>query len=323
MAERAMTELDGNQSPLSGVRIVEVGPRDGLQHEPTVIPTEVKVAFVNDLSRSGVAEIEVGSFVSPHAVPQLADTDEVFARIERRSGVLYSALVPNERGWERARAAQVDKIALFTAASDTFTRRNINCTIGESMQRFRPIVSAAKRRGVMVRGYISTVTHCPFEGPVPPSQVLDVAKRLLDLGIDELSLGETMGMAAPTHIKRLLDELLRHIPTAMLSLHVHDTYGLGIANVLAAWAEYGLRTFDTSAGGLGGCPFAPGAAGNVATEDVAYALRTSGVAVTVDERVAVAAARKLEPVVGHSLVSRLSRVLREGLLSDVRCEVVP
>ncbi|MCA1958226.1 MAG: hydroxymethylglutaryl-CoA lyase [Nitrospira sp.] len=323
MAERAMTESDGRQSEKADVRIVEVGPRDGLQHEPTLLSIEDKVAFVNDLSRSGAAEIEVGSFVSPRAVPQMADTDQVFARIERRPGILYSALVPNERGWERAEASRVDKIALFTAASDTFAQRNINCTIGESMQRFRPIVSVAKRRGVMVRGYISTVTHCPFEGPVPPSKVLDVAKRLLDLGIDELSLGETMGMAAPTHIKRLLDELLQHIPARMLSLHVHDTYGLGIANVLTAWAEYGLRTFDTSAGGLGGCPFAPGAAGNVATEDIAYALRTSGAVVAVDERAVVAAALKLEPVMGHSLVSRLSRVLREGLLSDVRCEVVP
>ncbi|MCP9448610.1 MAG: hydroxymethylglutaryl-CoA lyase [Nitrospira sp.] len=323
MAERAMTESKGNRSPLTDIRIVEVGPRDGLQHEPAVLSIEDKVSFVNDLSRSGVAEIEVGSFVSPRAVPQMADTDQVFARIDRRLGVLYSALVPNERGWERAEASQVDKIALFTAASDTFTQRNINCTIGESVQRFRPIVSAAKRGDVMVRGYISTVTHCPFEGPVPPSKVLDVAKRLLDLGIDELSLGETMGMAAPNHIKRLLDELLRHIPAAMLSLHVHDTYGLGIANVLTAWAEYGLRTFDTSAGGLGGCPFAPGATGNVATEDVAHALRTSGAAVKVDERAVVAAALKLEPVIGHPLVSRVSRVLREGLPSDVRCEVVP
>ncbi|WP_231908728.1 hydroxymethylglutaryl-CoA lyase [Candidatus Nitrospira inopinata] len=322
-----MIEGDGQKSDKAKVSIevsiVEVGPRDGLQHEPTVIPTEVKVAFVNDLSRSGVAEMEVGSFVSPRAVPQLADTDEVFARIERRSGILYSALVPNERGWERARAAQVDKIALFTAASDTFNQRNVNCTVRESLERFKPVVSAAKREGVIVRGYISTVTHCPFEGPVPPSKVLDVARRLLDLGVDELSLGETMGMAVPQDIRRLLDLLLHDVPAKDLSLHVHDTYGLGVANVLTAWAEYGLRTFDTSAGGLGGCPFAPGAAGNVATEDVVYALRASGAAMTVDERAVALAALRLEPVVGHALSSRLSRVLREGLASDVRCEAVP
>jgi hydroxymethylglutaryl-CoA lyase len=318
-----MVEGDGQKSDKANVKIVEVGPRDGLQHEPTVLSIEDKMVFVNDVSRSGVAEIEVGSFVSPRAVPQLADTDEVFARIERRPGVLYSALVPNELGWERAKAAQVDKIALFTAASDTFNQRNINCTIHESLERFKPVVSAAKREGVIVRGYISTVTHCPFEGPVPPSKVLDVARRLLDLGVDELSLGETMGMAVPQDIRRLLDLLLHDVPASVLSLHVHDTYGLGVANVLTAWAEYGLRMFDTSAGGLGGCPFAPGATGNVATEDVVYALRASGAAMMVDERAVVLAALRLEPVVGHPLSSRLSRVLREGLASDVRCEAVP
>jgi hydroxymethylglutaryl-CoA lyase len=191
------------------------------------------------------------------------------------------------------------------------------------LERFKPVVSAAKREGVIVRGYISTVTHCPFEGPVPPSKVLDVARRLLDLGVDELSLGETMGMAVPKDIRRLLDHMIREIPVTALSLHVHDTYGLGVANVLTAWAEYGLRMFDTSAGGLGGCPFAPGATGNVATEDVVYALRASGAAMAVDERAVVLAALRLEPVMGHPLSSRLSRVLREGLASDVRCEAVP
>lgn len=318
-----MAERDGRETEKATVRIVEVGPRDGLQHEPTVIPTEVKVVFVNDLSRSGVAEIEVGSFVSPRAVPQLADTDEVFARIERRPGVLYSALVPNERGWERAEATRADKIALFTAASETFNQRNTNCTIRESLERFKSVVSAAKRDGVIVRSYISTVTHCPFEGPVPPSKVLEMARRLLDLGVDEISLGETMGMAVPKDIRRLLDYLMRDIPAAMLSLHVHDTYGLGVANVLTAWAEYGLHTFDTSVGGLGGCPFAPGAAGNVATEDVVYALRTSGAAVTVDERMIAAAALSIEVRLGHPLSSRLSRVLRQDERRDVRCEAVP
>ncbi|MCP9439268.1 MAG: hydroxymethylglutaryl-CoA lyase [Nitrospira sp.] len=305
------------------ITIVEVGPRDGLQHEPITVSTEAKVAFVNTLSRSGVAEIEVGSFVSPRAVPQLADTDEVFSRIDRLPGVRYSALVPNERGWARAREVGVEKIALFTAASETFAKRNINCTIGESLARFTPVVSAAKQDGVIVRGYVSTITHCPFEGPVPPSKVLDVAGRLLDLGVDEISLGETMGMAVPRDIRRLLDHVVRAIPVTVLSLHLHDTYGLGVANVLVAWEEYGLCSFDASAGGLGGCPFAPGAAGNVATEDVVYALRASGATVAVDDTMVVQAATQIEGVLDHPLTSRVSKVLRQKAKSAVHGQTGP
>lgn len=315
--ESMTIEHRGRKRDGAEVTIVEVGPRDGLQHEPIVLSTEAKVTFVNRLSRSGVVEIEVGSFVSPKMVPQLADTDDVFSRMERRPGVLYSALVPNERGWERAREVGVDKVALFTAASETFVKRNINCTIGESLERFKPVVSAAKRERVIVRGYVSTVTHCPFEGPVPPSKVLDVAGRLLDLGVDEISLGETMGMAVPRDIRRLLDHVAQTLPVAVLSLHLHDTYGLGVANVLVAWEEYGLCSFDTSAGGLGGCPFAPGAAGNVATEDVVYALRASGAKVAVDETMVVEAAKTIEVELGHPLRSRLSRVLRRGVSGAV------
>jgi len=292
------------------IRIIEVGPRDGLQNEPDIVSTEAKVSFVNALSRSGVAEIEAGSFVSPRAIPQLADSDEVFRRIERCPGVVYSALVPNERGLERARAARVDKIALFTAASETFNRRNIHCTLRESIERFKPVVSGAKRDGMAVRGYISTVTHCPFEGAVSPSHVVDVMRRLLDLGVEEISLGETLGKAVPRDIRKLLDDVAPHIARTALSLHMHDTYGMAVANVLIAWMEYGITAFDASAGGLGGCPYAPGASGNAATEDVVYALKASGAPVAVDEQLVVAAARQMETVLKRSLPSRLSRMYR-------------
>jgi hydroxymethylglutaryl-CoA lyase len=290
------------------IRIIEVGPRDGLQNEPGIVSTEAKVAFVNALSRTGVAEIEAGSFVSSRAIPQLADSDEVFNRIERCTGVTYSALVPNERGLARARAAAVDKIAVFTAASDTFTQRNINCTVRDSIERFKTLVSQAKRDGMAVRGYISTATHCPFEGPVPAPRVTRVMRDLLDLGVEEISLGDTIGKATPADIRRLLDEIKPHIGGAALSLHFHDTYGMAIANVLTAWSEFEITSFDTSAGGLGGCPYAPGAAGNAATEDIVYALKASRAAVAVDERAVVRAVRQLGQVLNHPLWSRLSQL---------------
>ena len=290
------------------IRITEVGPRDGLQNEPGTVSTEAKVAFVNALSQSGVTEIEAGSFVSSRAIPQLADSDEVFQKIERRPGVVYSALVPNERGFDRAKAAAVDKIAVFTAASDTFTQQNIHCTVRESIVRFRSVVSQAKQAGMAVRGYISTATHCPFEGPVRPSRVVEVMRDLLDLGVEEISLGDTIGRATPGDVRRLLDEILPHIGRARMSLHFHDTYGMAVANVLTAWAEYAITSFDTSAGGLGGCPYAPGASGNVATEDVVYALRASGASIEVDERLVVNAAQQVGVVLNRPLSSRLASV---------------
>ena len=293
------------------VRIIEVGPRDGLQNEPDIVSTEDKVSFVNALSGTGVTEIEIGSFVSPQAIPQLADSDKVFRKIERRPGVTYSALVPNVRGFERARAVAMEKIAVFTAASETFARHNIKCGICESIDRFAPVVDAAKREGMTVRGYISTVTHCPFEGPVDPSHVVEVIQRLLQIGVDEISLGDTVGKATPSDVRRLLDEILPHIERSRLSLHFHDTYGMAVANVLAAWMDYGIEAFDTSAGGLGGCPYAPGASGNVATEDVVYALKASGAAVLVDEQKVIAAARQIGKVLNHPLSSRLSHIQTE------------
>ena len=298
---------DPHRSP---VRIIEVSPRDGLQHESVFLPTARKIALINALSRTGVAEIEAGSFVSPTAIPQLADSDEVFRSIERVPGVTYSALVPNMRGLERARAAAVNKIALFTAASDSFTRHNIKATVHESLVQFGPIVKAAERDGMLVRAYISTVLFCPYEGRITPTLVLDVMKSLLDLGVHELSLGETVGKAAPSDLRMLLDTVMPHIDPARLSLHCHDTYAVGIANVLTAWEEYGLTAFDCSAGGLGGCPYAPGASGNVATEDVVYALKASGAVVPVDEQLVAACAQQLAEALRRPLSSRLSHVPR-------------
>ncbi len=301
------------------IRIVEVGPRDGLQNEPGFIPTEQKIAFINALSTTGLTEIEAGSFVSPEAVPQMADADAVFRTIARRPGVTYSALVPNERGFERARAAAVHKIAVFTAASETFTQRNIRSTVRASIERFRPVTAEAKRDGMIVRGYISTAIHCPFEGGMAPSRVADVMHRLLDLGVDEISLGDTVGRAAPDDVRRLLDTVLQNMERSRLSLHMHDTYGMAVANVLTAWSEYGLEAFDTSAGGIGGCPYAPGASGNVATEDAVYALKASGALVPVDEQSVIAAAQRIASVLNHPLWSRLSRVQTE----PASCETVP
>lgn len=299
---------NGHDRAARPIRIIEVGPRDGLQNEPAIVSTEDKVSFVNALSRTGVTEIEIGSFVSPHAVPQLADSDEVVRKMERLPGVTYSALVPNEKGLERARAAAMEKIAVFTAASETFARRNIKCGVRESIDRFAPVVAEAKRDGMTVRGYISTVTHCPFEGAIDPGRVVEVIQRLRHIGVDEISLGDTIGKAAPNDVRRLLDETMPHIERRRLSLHFHDTYGMAVANVLAAWMDYGIEAFDTAAGGLGGCPYAPGASGNVATEDVVYALKASGAALAVDEQRVVAAARRIAKALNRPLASRVSRI---------------
>ncbi|HEV8196357.1 MAG TPA: hydroxymethylglutaryl-CoA lyase [Gemmatimonadales bacterium] len=244
------------------IRIVEVGPRDGLQNQAELVPTEVKIAFVDALSLSGFDEIEVSSFVSPKWIPQLADAAEVFAGIQRAPGVTYMALVPNEEGLERAQAARVDKIAVFTAASETFSRKNTNASIAETLRRFEPVVAKA---GVPVRGYISTAFHCPYEGPIAPGQVLPVARALIELGCTELSIGDTIGKAIPAEVRHLLELLIPLEPPVRLALHLHDTYGHAVDNARAALAM-GIKTFDASTGGIGGCPYAPGAAGNVATE---------------------------------------------------------
>jgi len=288
-------------------RLVEVGPRDGLQNE-AMIPLEAKVAFIDELSGAGLREIEAGAFVSPKAVPQMADSLEVFESLRRREGVTYSALVPNEAGLERALEAEADKIAVFTAASETFNRRNINATIAESLERFRPVVAGAKQAGLPVRAYVSTAFHCPFEGPVAPQGVMAVVEGLLELGIDELSIGDTIGRASPTEVRALLELLLKRVRPEAVFLHFHDTYGMAVANALTAWQEYGISGFDASAGGLGGCPYAPGASGNVATEDLAFAFKACGARVEVDLARIRAATALLEPHLGHPLASHLSKI---------------
>ncbi len=244
------------------IRLVEVGPRDGLQSISQFVPTLEKVAYVDALSQTGLTDIEVSSFVSPTWVPQLADAEEVFERIERRTSVRYHALVPNLQGLERAVAARVDVVAVFTAASETFSRRNTNGSIADTLGRFASVIAASP---VPVRGYVSTAFSCPFEGPVAPEQVRQVAIALSALGCQEISLGDTIGRASPDQVRRLLEVVLVDVPVDRVALHCHDTFGQAVANVLAA-AEMGVRVFDGSAGGIGGCPYAPGAPGNVSTE---------------------------------------------------------
>ena len=263
------------------IKIVEVGPRDGLQNETATVPTDAKVAFVNALSATGLAEIEVSAFVSAGRVPQLSDADAVLRKILRHDGVVYSALVPNEKGLERALAAGVDKIAVFTAASETFNRKNINATIDASIRRFLPIMGRAGRLGLPVRGYVSTAFWCAFEGKIAPAAVLNVVQKLLDIGVAEVSISDTIGKATPEAVAGLLELILPAIPAERVAMHFHDTYGRGVANVLAARA-FGIKIFDASVGGIGGCPFAPGATGNVATESVVKALENRGDVVGVD-----------------------------------------
>ncbi len=304
-----MTKPHAQDGRPRSIRITEVGPRDGLQNESRFLPTKSKVAFIDALAATGVDEIEAGAFVSPKAVPQMSDSDEVFRQMRRAKSVVYSALVPNERGLERALAAGAQKVAVFTAASETFTRKNIDATIAESLHRFEPVVARAQAAGVPVRGYISTVAFCPYQGRIRADQVVSVLRRLIDLGVEEVALGETIGRAAPPDIRRLLDAVLAHLDQDRLAFHCHDTYGLGVANSLIAWQEYGLTLFDASAGGLGGCPYAPGASGNVATEDLVYAFKASGAVVDVDEARVVEAARAVAQELGRPLASRLSQVL--------------
>jgi hydroxymethylglutaryl-CoA lyase len=278
------------------LKIVEVGPRDGLQNETATVPTEAKVAFVDALSLAGVSEIEASAFVSPRRVPQLGDAKDVFRRISRREGVIYSALVPNMQGLERALAAGVDKIAVFMAVSETFNAKNIHTSRDGALKRFQPLISRARRMNLPVRGYVSTAFWCAFEGRIPSEDAIGVTERLFDMGVDEVAVSDTIGRATPDEVARLLDGLLRKVPAERIALHFHDTYGRGVANVLQSW-DYGIRIFDASVGGLGGCPFAPGATGNVATEDVVAALAAKGAAVKVDIEKLDLARRRLAPFI--------------------------
>lgn len=282
-------------------RFVEVGPRDGLQNEKVIVPLAAKAAYIDALSVSGLREIEAGAFVSPQSVPQMADSAEVFAAIRRAPGVIYSALVPNERGYERAVAAGAGKVAVFTAASETFNHRNVNASIAESIARFRPVARRAAAAGLPVRAYVSTAFWCPYEGAVSPDKVVEVVKLLEDLGVDEHSIGDTIGKSTPDEVRRLLDVLLKVLPLPKLYLHFHDTYGRAVDNALAAWKEYGVYGFDASTGGVGGCPYAPGAAGNVAMERLVEAFRAAGGETDVSPAALRAASALLSTALGRPL----------------------
>jgi hydroxymethylglutaryl-CoA lyase len=287
----------------SRVTIVEVGPRDGLQNERAAIATADKIAFVDQLTDAGHRVIEVSAFVSPKWVPQMADATDVFAGITRRPGVRYTALVPNRQGLERAIAAGASEVAIFAAASETFSRRNINQTIDESLANYAAVCADATAAGLRVRGYLSTCFVCPFEGPIAPSQVADVSQRLFELGVYEVVISDTIGAAHPGQVPQVLDAVTAHVALTNIALHFHDTRGTALANVLAG-LDYGVTTFDSSAGGLGGCPFAPGAAGNLATEDLLFMLNGLGIETGVSLDDVAKASRFIESKLDHKLPSR-------------------
>ena len=266
---------------MSKVRIVEVGPRDGLQNEPGEVPTAVKLELIERLAEAGLPAVEATAFVSPKWIPQMADHTEVLERLRRKPGVDYPVLTPNLKGFEAARAAGAREVAIFGAASEAFSRKNINCSITESLQRFEQVANAAKQSGIKVRGYVSCVLGCPYEGEVTPSKVAEVAGALYDMGCYEVSLGDTIGVGTPGKTKAMIEACAARVPVAKLAGHYHDTYGQALANIYAS-VEAGVRTFDSSIAGLGGCPYAAGASGNVATEDVVYMLHGLGFATGVD-----------------------------------------
>jgi hydroxymethylglutaryl-CoA lyase len=289
------------------VRIYEVGPRDGLQNEAQAIPTEAKLRFVDLLADAGLREIETTSFVSPRAIPQLVDADDLMTRLERRAGVRYPVLVPNARGLERAITADVDAVCVFTAASEPFTRANINMSIAESLEAFSPVVAHAITNGWWTRGYVSTAFGCPYQGEVGEAVVVGVAQELLALGVEELSIGDTIGVAGPADVRRVVGALLAAgIPAHRLAMHFHDTRGTALANVTAA-LELGIRCFDSSTGGTGGCPYAPGAAGNLATEDLVYLLDREGLSHGVDLGALLVAARHVSDTLDRPLATKVGQ----------------
>ena len=296
----------------SRVRIVEVGPRDGLQNEPVFVPTPEKIALVNRLADAGHSAIDVSAFVSPKWVPQMADAAGVFAGIARRPGVCYSALVPNLTGLQRAIEAGADEVAVFPAASETFSSRNLNQTIDEAVAGARSICEKAREAGLRVRAYLSTSFGCPFEGPVPPARVVDLTARLLDLGAYEVALSDTIGVAHPRQVADVLHEVAKRVPIDRIAMHFHDTRGTGLVNVYAG-LQAGVTTFDAAAGGLGGCPYAPGASGNLATEDLLYLLDGLGIHTNVRLGAIVEASRAIESHLGHPLPSRVYRAMQAAV----------
>jgi hydroxymethylglutaryl-CoA lyase len=286
--------LAGQEAKLPAeVTIVEVAPRDGLQNEAAIVPTAAKVAFIEALAGAGCKVVEATSFVNPKVVPQLADADEVMRSIKRKPGVQYPVLVPNERGLDRALEAGVDAIALFAAATEEFSQANIRCSIDESFARFEPVAARSRSQDLWMRGYVSVAFHCPYSGPVSPRAAVDVTARLVDLGCAEVSIADTIGTAEPNEVRSLLDIAVSELPPEKLALHFHDTRGRAVENIRAA-LDYGITVFDSSAGGLGGCPFAPGAPGNVATEDVLRLFADLGIATGIDREAVSAAVEQLQ-----------------------------
>ncbi|QEY18340.1 hydroxymethylglutaryl-CoA lyase [Cellvibrio sp. KY-GH-1] len=290
------------------VRIVEVGPRDGLQNEKQAIPTSAKIQLIENLVDAGLHYIEAGSFVNPKWVPQMADSGEVFSGIARKQGVTYAALTPNLQGYERAIAVGANEVAIFAAASEAFSQKNINCSIAESIARFETLISAAKKQQIPVRGYISCVAGCPYAGKVDPNIVAGIANDLLALGCYEISLGDTIGVGTAGQIKQLVEILARTIPIEKIAVHMHDTYGQALANIYAA-LETGVSVIDSSVAGLGGCPYAVGATGNVATEDVVYLLNGLGIEHGIDLEKLIYAGNTISNVLGKPTNSRVARAL--------------
>ena len=289
------------------VRIVEMGPRDGLQNEKTPVSVEARIAFIAALVGAGLRTVEVGAFVSPKTIPQMVGSDQVLRGVSQLGGEFH-VLVPNEMGYEAARAAGARVVSVFAAASEGFSRANINCSIAESIERFRPVLVRAKADRVKVRGYVSCVLGCPYDGEVKPQAVVDVAKMLWDLGCYEISLGDTIGVGTPIKARQLLRAVAGAVPMANLAMHFHDTYGQALANLYAGMEE-GARVIDSAAGGLGGCPYAPGATGNVATEDIIYMLEGMGIATGVDMAKLVAATNEISRLIGRPPVSRVAAAL--------------
>jgi len=296
----------------SKVRIWEAGARDGLQNEPGVVSTEIKVELIERLVDAGVTAIETTSFVSPKWIPQMADNAEVMARLKRKPGVSYQALTPNLKGFEGAVAANTPEVAVFAAATESFSKRNTNCTIAESLERFEPLLAAAKQKGVPVRGFVSVVAGCPFEGEVDPEKVADVAEKLIAMGCYDVGLGDTIGTGTPRKIQRLIEACAKRVGVENLGMHFHDTYGQGVVNTLAA-LEMGVTKYDSSVGGLGGCPYAPGATGNVATEDVVYMLDGMGIETGIDLKKLIGTAWWISDHLGRPPVSRVAKALKNKI----------
>lgn len=290
------------------VRIIEMGPRDGLQNEKTAVSVEARIAFIEALVAAGLDTVEVGAFVSPKAIPQMASSDAVLRGVSHINGAEFHVLVPNEKGYDAARAAGAKVVSVFAAASEGFSRANINCTVAESIERFKPVLARANADGVKVRGYISCVLGCPFDGEIKSKAVADLANTLWKLGCYEISLGDTIGVGTPEKAREMLRAVAANIPAAKLAMHFHDTYGQALANLYAGLEE-GVRVIDAAAGGLGGCPYAPGATGNVATEDIVYMLEGMGVRTGVDMEKLLAATNTMSGVLGKPPVSRVASAL--------------